>query len=223
MEEILGCKSVIGSVVPQSCAGAVAGDCISLKNALRCVVLVTLGVINNSVTVAITQAQNVAKLGAKALLFTHVWRQGGKITVTPLAGTFAVGEVVTGGTSSATGIIYQITTSFAILHTITGTFQTAETLTGGTSGATATSTSALLNAGMKMRVPLASAASTVALTNGSETYEIEIDPSTLDVANNFDCITAGVSAVAGGAGLAAISYLVEERFVEDPKLSILID
>jgi hypothetical protein len=212
----------IGSLVPQSCAGAVAGDYLSLKNAGKCMVEISLGSITTSVTIQLRQATAVAGTGVKALNFTHVWRQGGKIGITALSGAFQVGETVTGGTSSATGIIYRTGTGELILHTVSGTFQAAETLTGGTSGATATSSTALTNDGMKMRVPLSAAANTVALTIGSQTYEIEVDPASLDVANDFDCITADVSAV-GGASLVGISYLVEPRYNEDPQKSLLID
>lgn len=210
------------SVVPQSCAGAVAGDYVCLKNFLRAVVEIALGAINTSVTVQLRQAQTVLGTGVKALNFTHVWREGGKIAMTILAGSFTVGETVTGGTSAATGKIHSKTATGLILYGITGTFQSGETLTGGSSGATATSTSAITEAGIKCRVPLAAAANTVALTVGSQSYEIEVEPSSLDVANGFDCIMADVSAV-GGASLASISYILECRFPEEPQKSPLID
>jgi hypothetical protein len=220
--EVMGGHVRIGSLVPQSLAGAIAGDYISLKNANRAVVEVSLGSITTSVTIQLRQATAVAGTGAKALNFTSVWRQGGKITMTMIAGTFQVGETVTGGTSAATGIIHLCNTGELVLYTVSGTFQTAETLTGGTSGATATSTSALTDDGLKMNVPLAAAANTIALTIGSQTYEIEVDPASLDVANGFDCIMADVSA-AGGTGLVAISYLVKPKYTENPQKSLLID
>ncbi len=60
------------------------------------------------------------------------------------SGPFVDGEVITGGTSSATGRVFKDTADGAtsiLFETLTGTFVTTETLTGGTSGATATSAS----------------------------------------------------------------------------------
>ena len=53
-------------------------------------------------------------------------------------GTFVVGETVTGGTSSATGVISAVdqTAGTLTLVNVDGTFRVGETLTGGTSGGT---------------------------------------------------------------------------------------
>lgn len=61
--------------------------------------------------------------------------------VTGLTGTYTVGETVTGGTSSATGVVdtWDAARSMLTMRSISGTFQAAETLTGGTSSATSTS------------------------------------------------------------------------------------
>lgn len=223
MRSIMGGLVRIASIVPQSCAAAVAGDYISLKNLQKMVVLVTLGAITTSVTVRLRQAIAVAGTGVKALLIYAVWRKGAKLSMGTVVGAFAVGETITGGTSGATGIIYSINTSELVIHTITGTFAAAETITGGTSGATAVVSAAITENGLKMRVPLATPASTVVLTNDNETYEIEVEPSDLDVANDFDCVVADVSAVGGGAGLAAITYIGKALYTEDPQKSLLID
>ena len=66
-----------------------------------------------------------------------------KIDVSSTTGTFAVGELITGGTSSATGTIRHIEKTGAnafLLFTsvVSGTFGNAETVTGGTSTATGT-------------------------------------------------------------------------------------
>lgn len=64
------------------------------------------------------------------------------ISVSGGAGTFTFDEVVTGGTSGATGYFNYIDTpptpDVMYLCVTSGTFQAAETLTGGTSGATRT-------------------------------------------------------------------------------------
>jgi hypothetical protein len=57
----------------------------------------------------------------------------------PSSGSFQEGEVVTGGTSGATGhVTMEISTGMSISNVVGGPFQTGEVITGGTSGATAT-------------------------------------------------------------------------------------
>jgi len=59
-------------------------------------------------------------------------------------GPFEIGETVTGGSSSATGVIawMDAATKYMELVNVSGTFEAGEVLTGGTSTATATSTRA---------------------------------------------------------------------------------
>ena len=66
-----------------------------------------------------------------------------EISIGSITGTYSIGETVTGGTSSATGVYISNTASTMVLKTISGTFQSGETLTGGTSSATSTSSSTL--------------------------------------------------------------------------------
>ena len=62
---------------------------------------------------------------------------------TVTSGPFQVGETVTGGTSSATGVVTQeVTDDYLMVKTVSGTFQNGEVLTGDTSGATATTDAA---------------------------------------------------------------------------------
>lgn len=70
------------------------------------------------------------------------------IQVTGASGTFEYGETVTGGTSSATGIVayYSATDSELQLVGVSGTFDASETLTGGTSSATASADGAATTA-----------------------------------------------------------------------------
>ena len=61
------------------------------------------------------------------------------------AASFTNGEVITGGTSAATAIVYgALTTSTFYVFRITGTFTAAETITGASSGTTATLSSIAL-------------------------------------------------------------------------------
>lgn len=59
---------------------------------------------------------------------------------TVTGGPFDNGETVTGGTSSATGVVGWAASGYLELYNISGTFVVGEVLTGGTSTATATST-----------------------------------------------------------------------------------
>jgi hypothetical protein len=65
------------------------------------------------------------------------------VTYTPVAGTFAIGETVTGGTSGATGTLVKILSGKMNFTNVTGSiaFESGETITGSTSGATGTLTS----------------------------------------------------------------------------------
>ena len=69
-------------------------------------------------------------------------------------GPYVVGEVITGGTSNATGLVLQQTatgTSSLPYMTLSGTFQTAEVITGGTSAATSTSSAGPIAGGYAFR------------------------------------------------------------------------
>jgi hypothetical protein len=171
-----------------------------------------------------TQAINVAGTGAKALNFTHIWRPCVVINVTAPSGQFTVGEVVTGGDSGHTGIVHKFDGRKLYLHTNTNVFQDAETLTGGTSGVTATSDGTLV-VGLKARVPLAAAADTYifnSAAHANNTFEIDIDPASLDKANNFDCIQMDVTA-GTTASFVTINYLVESKYSEEPTQNIYIN
>ena len=66
-----------------------------------------------------------------------------KVAVTSVSGTFQTNERITGGTSSAIGVLRKIKESFLTIEVVDGTFQSSETLTGANSSATATSGSIL--------------------------------------------------------------------------------
>lgn len=58
------------------------------------------------------------------------------------SGTFTPGETLTGGTSSATGLVIAEAGGGLLLEAVSGTFEDGETLTGGTSSATRTASAA---------------------------------------------------------------------------------
>lgn len=219
--ERFGYFNRVPSISPVSLSAASAGDWISLKNHHRVSVLVDLGAITTSVTVQTLQATNVAGAGSKNLLISAVHRLGGELAHGAVTGAFVKGEVVT-GTGGATAVIHEIHPGYLIVHTISGTFLITDTITGA-GGATAALSAVLRNYGIKCRQAITPAA-TVALTIGGETYELEIDASSLDIGNGFDCVKAGVSAV-GGTSVVGISYLLaNQRYMEEAgAVSPLID
>jgi hypothetical protein len=73
-----------------------------------------------------------------------VWFVNGTITHGGITGgPYVEGETITGGTSTATGVMLLDSAGTMTLGNVVGTFQNTETLTGGTSGATSTSSSTL--------------------------------------------------------------------------------
>lgn len=68
------------------------------------------------------------------------WIDQVRIPISSVTGTFVVNETVTETTSSATGVVEEVTSTHLTLKQpfATATFTGAKTLTGGTSGATAT-------------------------------------------------------------------------------------
>lgn len=217
----------VTNIAPQDTNGATAGQWISLKNFNRLTILVTLGALNAAADVALRlqQAVNVAGGGAKALNFTHMWRPCAKLRYTPSAGRFEVGEVVTGA-GAHTGIVHSVQDNILTLHTTTGTFNDGEVLTGGTSGATGNADGVLYEVGGKCRVPLAAAASTYIFNSQvghrNSCFEIDIDPASLDKANNFDCVQMDVTA-GTTASIIGIEYLLEPKYTEEPQKTPFIN
>ena len=76
-----------------------------------------------------TETANSGAVAGKMLVYTNV-----------LATDFTLGELITGGTSSATAYVTNVQSEPKHMYIIqaSGTFQAGETVTGGTSGATAT-------------------------------------------------------------------------------------
>lgn len=87
------------------------------------------------------------------------------------SGPFQHGEVITGGTSNASGrVLINTSTGTAVLYfvLISGTFQSGEVITGGTSGATATTSSTASDVGKAIEpVSLYATGSLESLTFGN--------------------------------------------------------
>ena len=124
-------KEIISQITP---AVAFTLDEINKQN----LNLLTLGTLNEvSQSAAVVSAEAVtAHLGLRSSLSK---RNIGLTTLshgTVTSGPFIVGETVTGGTSTATGIVAAVGADYVQVAT-SGTFVSGETITGGTSSATA--------------------------------------------------------------------------------------
>lgn len=98
---------------------------------------VTVKQLTNVEIEGIARDQYIGNLLKAALGTAYITRE---MALTSVSGTFQVGETVTGGTSSATGVIRRIEDSGDRLYVevSSGTFAASESITGGTSSATAT-------------------------------------------------------------------------------------
>lgn len=99
----------------------------------------------NSVKAPIPAPEGTITMYVEPKTFGHFLNGlGGGVTsgvimkLTGITGTFAVGETITGGTSSQTAVVLFVGEDYLLVGTISGAFTLAETLTGGTSAATAT-------------------------------------------------------------------------------------
>lgn len=90
---------------------------------------------------------------------------------TVTGGPYDIGETVTGGTSSATGVIAWVGSGYVELISVSGTFAAGETLTGGTSSASATTTSVQAMADI---VLVNSATPTTRYVLGTD-YDLDLD------------------------------------------------
>lgn len=194
-------------------SGANAGDYISLKNALQVAIDISIGVTTGTAVVTLNQAKNVAASGAKALAFTKYWMSGAKLKYTAPTGTFTVGETVTGA-GGASGVVYKDTGSALYLYTVNATaFVNGETITGGTSAITASADGIGIDEDVMLPCTCASTFTIPAVSNRK--YWIEIDPSSLDVANGFDCIMVNI-AQAGAGCIGGADYLIEPKYSNLP-------
>lgn len=187
------------------------GTYISLANYGLCEIHIFTGdVAGNTSAITITQAQDQAGTGAKALSFTKFYRPGQQLLITGQSGTFSVGETITGGSSGNTAKLMIISSKHLWLAIITGstTWTDGETLTGGTSDATALAS----GTGQFEDVPLEETAAANTFTTLALTflhYVIPISSDMLDVDNAFDSLRVNL-AQAGGATLMHAEYQLKD-------------
>ena len=197
------------------------GDYVSMKNYKHLTVFIFVKTMGATSAVTLKQAQNVAGTGEKALAFTQYLMTGSKWRFTGLSGAFQVGETVTGA-GGASGVVYEIGADYLLVYTVNATAVVdAETLTGGTSGATATANGVGINEDILLPVTCASTFTIPAVVLRS--YVIEVEASTLDLANGFDCVRVQVEDP-GTAGLGAAIYVLSEpRYAGIPMETAIYD
>jgi hypothetical protein len=115
------------------------------------------------------------------------------ITYGSLVGKFQYGEIVTGGTSGAYGVVWQGGAATPlILKDVVGTFQNSEVLTGAVSGATASATAGPVLAGTTTLTTPAigpyglealSAVLSCTTTHGAGTLKVQVSNDVIQQAN----------------------------------------
>lgn len=139
-----------------------------------------------------------------------------RLTISGASGAFSYGETVTGGTSSATGIVayYDSTNTKVYLVSTSGTFQASETITGGTSGETATVTAVSAGDWMDSYVDIANLRDSVSLSRTRETTTVlTFDSSETDFADKITGIQDGSLSFTAALAPGNSSYqLLESGF-----------
>lgn len=121
--------------------GPYTGDIVSLKNFNNVLVVIHIGTTAGATSAVTLHKGTSVSSCATSLAFTRYYSTGKRVKIKNATGQFTVGETVTGGTSSATGVVYKDFGDSLVLYgcsTAAAGFTDAETLTGGTSGYTAT-------------------------------------------------------------------------------------
>ncbi len=207
-------------------AGAIVGDIISMKNWGHCDICIRTGATFDSDAEVTVQKGSSVSSAATALAFPRYLQQGKIVRYTGASGVFTVGETVTGGTSSTTGVVYKDFGSYLVLYDClvsTPAFTAAETLTGGTSSVTATA-AATVSGGTyaddecDIMVPRTATSNTfdlLATTEVEMLYIIPIDAEMLG--DGYDCIEANVANSGGGSNayLDMFYILSEPRYMNE--------
>ncbi|MCK9474258.1 hypothetical protein, partial [Sulfurimonas sp.] len=116
---------------------------------------------------------------------------------------------------------YKDTGSALYLYTVNATaFVDAETITGGTSGVTASADGIGIDEDVMLPCTCASTFTIPAVSNRK--YWIEIDPSSLDVANDFDCIMVNIAQASNGC-IGGADYIIEPKHIGLPMESAIYD
>lgn len=207
-------------------AGALVGDIISLKNFKHCDIVIRVGSTMDADAAVTVQKGSSVSSAATALAFTRYYSQGKRLHFKDATGTFTVGETITGGTSSTTGVVYKDFGNSVVLYdplVSTPAFTVGETLTGGTSGVTATAVltpngATYADEECDLMVPRTATSNTFNLESTTEVemlYVIPIDAAMLGA--GYDCIELNIADSGGGSNayLDALYVLSEPRFMDE--------
>lgn len=199
--------------------GANTGLYVSMKDCDFCLVLCSTGdIAGNAAAITLTQAQDLAGTGAKALAYTKYYAPGQKLVIGTIVGTFVAAETVTGGSNTA--YVIKASSDHIIVSLLTGTttWTNGGTLTGGTSGATAVITGTGQDEDILVEKTAASTFNSLAIVFKS--WMIPVDSSMLDVTNGFDCFKVNW-AQAGGSTLGCSHYLMFKNMMTYPGQSAI--
>jgi hypothetical protein len=199
------------------------GDYVSMKNYKHLTVVIMQNTAGGTAAVTMLQASAVAGTGEKALSFSEYFMTGAKWKFTGKSATdFQVGETVTGA-GGASGVVSEIGADYLLVYTVNATAVVdGETLTGGTSGATATADGAGVDEDILLKCSASSNTFTIPAV-ANRMYVIEIDASSLDLDNDFDCVRVNI-AQATGAGIGSALYVLSEpRYQGVPMESAIYD
>lgn len=189
--------------------GANAGDYISMKNYNRCCFIIHWANGGGTCAVTLYEAKTAAGGSAQALAFTKQYQTGVRLKINTATGIFTVGETVTGGSSSLTGVVYKASRDEVLLHTITGGLPAGwtdgETLTGGTSGYTAKADGTGQDEDMLLEKAVSSNTFTIPNVD-YRTYVVEVTADMLSDGFDFVQIRLAQATGPGYGGVTAILY-----------------
>lgn len=208
-------------------AGALVADIVSLKNWGHCDIVIRAGATMDAAAAVTLQKGTSISSAATAMTFTRYLQQGKRVRYTGATGRFTVGETVTGGTSSTTGVVYKDEGGSVILYDClvsTPAFTAGETLTGGTSGVTATAAATPGGGGTyaddecDLMVPRTASSNTFNLLATTEVEMLYVIPvEAADLGDGYDCLELNIADSGGGSNayVDAVYILSEPRYMDE--------
>lgn len=202
-----------------------ASNWISMKNYGHATVVIMVGeTAGGTMALTLDQATTKTGTGTKTLTYTRLYSSGQKLKFKKVnAIAFVLGETVTQTSgSSNTGEIVEIANDYLIVRNIANgsTWGNGNTITGG-AGATAT----MVGTGQDEDIIVekyAAVSSTFTIPATTfKTYVIEIEASSLDVANGYDHFQVDVADPSGSTIAGGLIILTKPGYRGVPMPSVL--
>jgi len=216
-------KHIVPALFPIDLSGGpFTGDYVSMKNYKHCTINISIGVTTGTCAITLKQATAVAATGAKALAFTKYWMTGTKLKIKSATGTFTVGETVTGA-GGASGVVFKDNGDHLLMYTVNATaFVDGETVTGGTSAFTAKADGIGIDEDILLPCTATSDTFTIPAVSNRK-YVIEVDASSLDLDNDYDCMCVYFADATAGCIGGADYILSEPRYSGEPMPTAIYD